>query len=471
MIVHIAEGSYPRRRLLGLRGRELASLGASSSSIVTTVVTQAATLPLFLAYASATAYGEWLLVTSIPAYLTLSDFGVSGVVAARATRAVVARDYETARAIVRTGWLMVTLATMALGAAAILLSWIVGLSTAMGLTSVDDRGATLLIVVLVGQVVLWVQAALLESVYRSVGRYTSGILGLNGFRWLDLLGVFIALILGGGLVSVALAMLLLRAAATTVYYLRLTKVAPWAGLSWSGASVSLARTLLAPSLAYASLPLGSLLGVQGAVLIIGTQLGPLALVSFVAVRTFSNLVRQLNNVVNQGLQTAITHAIAENDLGQARRLYTWARSATFAVSLVAGLVAAIGGTWVIGLWTSGSVEVDRVFLVLMILVVVLDAPYLATVPVLVAADEQQVLGGRFLLGTALSLGVMVVGLHAIGLVLVPLAMVIVDIVVTPAALRRTRHVLGRPRSEEKTSHTPGGSMAMPQLTFMKEVDG
>ena len=58
-----------------LKSKLLRNLGANAYGQLITVVTQLVSVPLFLHYWGVTLYGEWLILSAVPAYLALSDIG------------------------------------------------------------------------------------------------------------------------------------------------------------------------------------------------------------------------------------------------------------------------------------------------------------------------------------------------------------------------------------------------------------
>ncbi len=65
--------------------RIYASIGANATGQVITILIQLASVPIFLNYWSLEVYGQWLMLTAVPTYFALSDFGFLTVIVNKMT--------------------------------------------------------------------------------------------------------------------------------------------------------------------------------------------------------------------------------------------------------------------------------------------------------------------------------------------------------------------------------------------------
>ena len=73
---------------MGVRSRIVHSLYATGFGQGVNVLIQLAGVPLFLHFWGVERYGEWLILSTIPAYLWMSDFGFASVAANDMTMSV-----------------------------------------------------------------------------------------------------------------------------------------------------------------------------------------------------------------------------------------------------------------------------------------------------------------------------------------------------------------------------------------------
>src|SRR5258708_5861394 len=99
--LHSKAGDSVGRRLL--RG-----LGATALSPIVTALIQLITVPVLLHVWGATKYGEWLLLSAVPSYLTLSDLGFGDASRSDMSMRVAANDREGALQTFQSSWVLVT---------------------------------------------------------------------------------------------------------------------------------------------------------------------------------------------------------------------------------------------------------------------------------------------------------------------------------------------------------------------------
>src|SRR5271154_7624064 len=92
-----------------LRERFVRGFGVSALSPVVTAAIQLGSVPLLLHAWGATKYGEWLLLSAVPSYLTLSDLGFGDASGSDMCMRVASNDKEGALETFQSSWVLVTL--------------------------------------------------------------------------------------------------------------------------------------------------------------------------------------------------------------------------------------------------------------------------------------------------------------------------------------------------------------------------
>ena len=95
---------------MNVKKRIMTSLAANAFGQIITISSQLLLIPLFLKYWGVAKYGEWLILSSIPAYLILADLGIGAAAGNEMTIRAGAGDHQGAQQTFR-GALLVSLAT------------------------------------------------------------------------------------------------------------------------------------------------------------------------------------------------------------------------------------------------------------------------------------------------------------------------------------------------------------------------
>ena len=93
----------------GLRQRFMRGFDVTALSPVLTTVIQLGSVPLLLHARGTAKYGDWLLLSAVPSYLTLSDLGFGDASGSDMCMRVASNDKEGALETFQSSWVIVTL--------------------------------------------------------------------------------------------------------------------------------------------------------------------------------------------------------------------------------------------------------------------------------------------------------------------------------------------------------------------------
>src|SRR5258707_8547227 len=123
-------------------------LGATALGPLVTAIIQLGTVPLLLHAWGAAKYGDWLLLSAIPNYLNLSNMGFGDASASDMTVRVAAGDRRSALETFQSSWVLLTLVS----AAALFLAsgdvWWIPWARWLNLSSLSNRQAAEVVIVL-----------------------------------------------------------------------------------------------------------------------------------------------------------------------------------------------------------------------------------------------------------------------------------------------------------------------------------
>lgn len=367
----------------------VANIGANSVAQLVRIALQLVSVPLLAHALGLERYGVWLLLSTVPGYLANGDFGLV-IASGNAMTASIARGDRagaaaTFHAMLRAvGGLMLAIAGLALAGLALLPADAFG-----PFGSADPHPRVLLgLIALLGAIIPLTQAML--AGLRATGDYAVGT------YWMQVVAVAEAvLVLGTAVASGALWMMaLVYCGVRLVGTIWLASVLRrrWPFYFAAGAGVAAARpqvrALLRPAIAAAMLPLGHVAVLQGSVAVLGAVLGPAMLPIFTATRTLARLPLQLAAIVNAASLPGFTAAQARGDKARADDLVTLTLAAIGLVLVPAAAAMALGGAWIIGLWTAGAIHPAPGFVALMVLAALLGGCWGPLSGFLLATDRQ-----------------------------------------------------------------------------------
>jgi O-antigen/teichoic acid export membrane protein len=328
-----------------------AGVAAHLYSQVITIVTQLATLPIFLARWSTEQYGQWIVLSAIPAYLTVADFGIASAGAnmmsmhrARGEMADVNRVFHSSIFV-----MVVMVPLLAVCTVVPLLVFGFGLS-------VDQRVA---LAALVLASLLSVGCGLFDCAYRPFGKYPKVTWLLSTTRVVDWVGTISGVYIGGTLSSAAFGMLFGRAVSCIALFLFALKDVPELKWSLSQADGKLIKQLIRSGIGFLSFPIGNMLTLQGMVVLVGAQLGGGAVALFNTSRTLARLLSQMAILTGKSMAPEISNLFGagkehEGDILIRQLLWT-----ILPLTIVGAVALEFIGPMILDYWSRGKLTFDR----------------------------------------------------------------------------------------------------------------
>ena len=264
----------------GIRRRILKGFGAQGFSQAVQIFIRLAEVPLLLTFWGTQLYGEWLMLSAIPAYLSIGDGGFATAACREMTIRGGAGDKTGVRAVFQSTWLLLVAVSIAAGLLAFGFVQVAPLKDWLGFSVMKGLEIKFVLLLLVGHVLVGFQGGLLNGGFWVTGRYPIGMYLIAGTQLLEFLGLSAAVALGGGPVQAALGYLAGRLLGTGLMWLGQRQASPWLRHGFSHASFAELRRLTAPAFASLAFPLGNALNIQGMRLVVGLALGPSALAVF-----------------------------------------------------------------------------------------------------------------------------------------------------------------------------------------------
>lgn len=333
-----------------IRSRVLAALGAGAFSQVISLVIQLGSLPLFLMQWDTHRYGVWLMLSAIPAYLSMADVGLVTTAGNRMTMALAQGQVAIANRVFHTAQAFLLLVSAMVGL-------IVALVLFGGLSGLQPNEVWALWWLTLA-VLLSLAGGIAEAAFRATERYAQGTTVANLIRLVEWLAALVGLWLSGDYAGVAFGMAMARLFGLFVLVQQCQ--ADQHGLSWkvSGASLAEMRDMVKPALSFMAFPLANALTFQGATLLVGWVCGPAAVTAFNAARTVSRVAVQCTAIPAHALWAEFSRLYGLSNWTSLKQLYVRAFRSGLALSIGLSIVLYWIGPWLYQWWTARQLAFD-----------------------------------------------------------------------------------------------------------------
>jgi O-antigen/teichoic acid export membrane protein len=353
-----------------LRDRLTKGLGSEGYGQAVNILIQIATLPLLIRIWGVELYGEWLILSAIPVYLTMTDLGFGSAAQNEMTMAAGRGESGAVLEALQSVWFLVVMVSVIVFAAILSAATLLPVADWFDFAVLESRTVTAIILLLSLQVLVGLQTGLIYSGFHYRGSYGFGRFLSTNIRLFEFILLVVAVAGGGGPIAAATALLAGRVVGLVAMRAILWRVSPEIVFGWRHARRETIQRLAAPAFGFAIFPVGNALSLQGMLILVGAVLGPPAVVVFATMRTLTRFGLQLVGTVTRTFHAEISAAHGKNNYELQRRLFHFVCQAALCASVATALVLAVFGSWFLALWTDDAVVMDRTLFGLLLAVMV-----------------------------------------------------------------------------------------------------
>ena len=381
-------------------------------------------LPLFLRHWSVLAAGEWVALSGLTNLLSTLDLGVNAAVNNRLLGAYTRKDtaeYLRCQHSAAAFYLSIAFGATLLLALAL---WLFPATSYAGVKRSAVPDAPWIVWFLALQVVWSLPVGLLGNFYQTIGD-PAKTRWINNCKALGVLLITIgALLLSCTMRELALLQLIPLGLIAVGVLWDMSRHFPLYVPRLTQANAGVMRELLKPSLLFALIMVALSLTQQGSVLVVSTFFGGVAVITFYAARQLTNLAAQIVRMIATTACPDMTILYAQGDFARLRLLNRLV--VTVSVTLCIAVVSALWfeGPSVVSVWSHHKIHVEPWFFRLLLLYLLLQAPWLANSNVTAAINRHQNQTWSYLASGILGLASMLLLAPHLGLRAVPIGLII-----------------------------------------------
>jgi O-antigen/teichoic acid export membrane protein len=417
------------------RQRLIRAVQGQVASHVVRVIVQVGTVSALTAAWGLNLFGDWLILSAIPIYLTFSETGLFAAASNEMIMRVARDDRDGARSVFQATSLAAGLILVAVASFLLLFTVLVPVTTVFNLSEMNESTASWVLIAL--GLSAWVSCyvSILYGGFASIGRQGEGSFGAAGILLAEFSALAAVALTGGSAALAAAAMLCTQLVSTTVMYRLMRWRAPWLQLGNPPGKRETLRGLLSPTLASAAFPAGFALNVQGMVLLVGLVLGPASAAVFSILRTMSRVVIQLLASIFAVLSPELSRAFAQGDDDLVRHLNRQGSQAAIWLAAPIILFLAVFGGPILHIWTSGEADPGNLLLYLFLAVAAVDTLWFTNLAVIFARNQHQRLALYYIVASVINFPVALILLNVWGIDGGAASLVVVELFMLVVVLR------------------------------------
>ena len=328
---------------------------ANFYKILVVFINQILLVPAYLKYLGLELYGDWIVLTAVTGFFTMSDIGLGNAVSNRFSIEYAKGKVDFCNLLLNNNFFFVFTTLFILSSLFISVTYFVDIFKFLGLNAIMPNDARLICIFFL----LQIMALMLDGVFNSIYiachlAYKVTFLG-NTARLISALFIIIGLVSGFSLSFLVLfssipyfALIIYKIIDSRNYFKYKIK------LRFVDKKVII--DLIKPSFAFMCFPLGNAVLFQGFTVVVNHFLGSYCLVQFNTMRTMTNFLRNISQAISAGIKPEFSIAYGKQDYTLMRKLYnkSW-RLCTIAI-IIPTLIIVFCGEWIYMTWTHGDIQ-------------------------------------------------------------------------------------------------------------------
>lgn len=400
-----------------LQRRLIANFGANTFGRISSVAIQIVAVPVLLRHWGAGLYGEWILLSTVPAYLAMSDIGFGNVAGNEMTMLVAAGKRQEALVVYQSVNLFILTVSVVMFALLAAGAWLLPVERWFQIRILNPHDVHCILSLLGLSSLLTLQEGLFQHVFRSVAQNALGTTVKSLIALASFAGVILAAELRASPLTAAMITAAVGSLGTFLLWRLLRRRVGWIRFGVRHARLSTVRRLWWPALSFMSFPVSSVLSLQGVLVVVGCLFGPVAVVTFSTARTISRAVLQAMQLINASVWPELSAAYGGGHVALMRKLHRVSSQMSIALCVGATLFMAMWGSKIWRVWTLAALRTDPVLLNLLLVQMLIGALWYTSSVVPAATNRHQRIAQVILAasGASLALSFVLMRLPFLGL--------------------------------------------------------
>jgi len=361
-------------KVQSIGSRLLKGSGASGAGLVVRLAEQLFLVPILLAMWPVKLYGEWVLLSAVPAYLVLSDLGFITAGSNELARRASQEDEKSVFDFYKRYTSLCNAGTVILLVAAGLAALLLLADSILHLSEMSAMDAAIVFFLLiVGSIISQNSISLLAGL-RTRARYHQGLYIRSIGAALRLACSFIVVgLLGGGPVALASVFAGGRLAEFLAEYWLVSHVGLPPAWKLDANSDIPVKKFVVMGLEYMLMPVAQAMVLQGFVVLVGMKLGAVAVAVFSTHRTLTRTASGVLQVFSNPLTAEMGLLQKASDLPALRRVIGLLSRITLWLAFCLAVGFEVMGGWIFSVWTKGRVQFDSTLCAILLAATIAEA--------------------------------------------------------------------------------------------------
>jgi O-antigen/teichoic acid export membrane protein len=332
---------------------------------------QIAMVPLFISLWGIDKYADWILITALSSFFTMTNVGLNTVTNNEFVIRYQRKEFDVCVRLLANAFFFVLIVGSLSISVSIVIGFTCGFQEILNTKVFSGTETSVSFILLLFNVFVKMYNAIYSGIFNAVSKTHLNIYIGNIIKLAEILLLFLGILLKYNIISI-LIIYCIPAVAGIGFNHFYTKRWFDASLKFSNFHAHTFKTILKPSIAFMMMPLGFAVQNQGMVFVVNALLGAPILVAYTTTRTFVNFLRQFMNMLANAIWPEISVAYGKKNLSAIAKLYSRSFIITFVLSLFCIILLFVFGKPVYLIWTKYAISFESMFFYGMLIVLLVS---------------------------------------------------------------------------------------------------
>lgn len=375
---------------------------ANLFGIGVTLFSQIVLVPFYIYYWGNNLYSDWIVLTALTAFFSMSDIGLNTVTQNRFSILLAQDNKKECDSLLANNISIVSIIFILVLIGCLCYVSVFDLTKQMNIHTLNRTETNTAFILLICRVFIGMYSTIEDAIFRATHNASKAIYFNQCTNLSVALITLILLILKSSMVVVC--------AAICFPYLILIIFKHWYSqrlyryvFSFKDINLKLLRNIALPSLSFLSFPLGNAIILQGYSLVINKFFGADSVVVYNTTRTMCNFIKTLLASIQSSVWPEYSISYGKLDYPRMRYLHRKAIKVAVLLSIVISVFLMTAGPIIYNIWTHGQIPFDRKLMLAFLVVLFIENLWSSSSVALLATNNHSSLGLFYVITSAISL--------------------------------------------------------------------
>ncbi len=347
------------------------NVGANIFGVVIQFISQIALVPLFLRFWNVDLYSDWIVISALSSFFTMTDLGLGSVTANQFVMAFSQQDTSKCNKLLTNNIIMTVTIAIAVMLGCYLFVNVFNIVDVLKINVLSRHSANYVFLMQILLIFIGMIGMIWDAVFRAVSWNYKAAFISNIARLLECIVIIVSLCLHFSIELMVTLYILPKSIVCIYKWLYSKKIFKYK-FNCSYYDWCELKKIFIPSVSFMAFPIGNAIVLQGMTLVVNRFFGPSAVVSFNTTRTMCNFLKTLLTTIQQAVWPEYTIAYAQGNIDRMRILHRKVFSLTTIAAIFISIFLMLFGKYIYNIWTQGDVQFDSALMFAFLLVLLMN---------------------------------------------------------------------------------------------------